>query len=509
MNPIPVDSRGPFNTSAGHHITMTDLGFQFDTTYATLPPTFYTEGAPAPAHNPGIVVVNQALADEMGLDLSSLDPNAQAQLFSGNVLPPGAAPFSQAYAGHQFGNFTLLGDGRAHMWGEHVTPKGQRLDIQFKGSGRTPYSRQGDGKAALGPMLREYIVSEGMHHLGIPTTRSLAVVTTGQPVIREALLKGAILTRVASSHIRVGTFQFAAYQRDKDALTALLDYTIARHYPDLAEAPNKAVALIEAVMEKQVDLIVHWMRVGFIHGVMNTDNMTLSGETIDYGPCAFMDAYDPATVFSSIDHMGRYAYGNQPRIAQWNIARLAETLLPLIDADEDKAVDLAETAINQFPELYFAKWRAMMRAKLGLIGEQDGDEALGLDLLKWMQTNTADFTNTFRDLSQETKPTAPLYGQAGFAEWHGRWQARRAQNDVPEADSLALMRASNPAIIPRNHIVEHALTAAEEEGDLAPLMALLSVLQSPYQDQDAVGGVSPYQSLPDPGERVYQTFCGT
>lgn len=488
---------------------MTNLGFQFDTTYANLPGILYSAAEPASVPLPNVVAVNDALAVSMGLDLSSLSPDGLAQMFSGNQLPPGASPFSQAYAGHQFGGFTLLGDGRAHMWGEHVTPAGLRLDIQFKGSGRTPYSRQGDGKAALGPMLREYIVSEAMHHLGIPTTRSLAVVTTGQKVIREDLLPGAILTRVARSHIRVGTFQFAAYRRDTDALTALLNYTVARHYPDLTEAsgPEKAVGLIAAMVDRQSALIVQWMRVGFIHGVMNTDNMTLSGETIDYGPCAFMDAYDPACVFSSIDHMGRYAYGNQPRAAQWNIARLAETLLPLIHEDVDKAADQAEAEINRFADFYKQKWLDMMRAKLGLIGVQDEDKGLVNDLLKWMQTNHTDFTNTFRDLSQEEAPAGGVYDQAAFKEWYGRWHARLAKNGEPLARAVALMQATNPSTIPRNHIVEKALNAAYQ-ADLVPFKALVAVLQDPYNRAHAEG-LSPYQSPPTPEERVYQTFCGT
>jgi len=388
---------------------MKDCGFQFQTTYTDLPDGFYTRLDPAPAPTPEMVILNDGLAASLGLDFSALTDQEKAALFAGNTLPEGAEPFAQAYAGHQFGHFTILGDGRAHVWGEHMTPDGQRLDIQFKGSGRTPYSRRGDGRAALGPMLREYIISEAMHALGIPTTRSLAVVTTGEDVLRETMLPGAILTRVAASHIRVGSLEFAAAQGDKDTVVALLNYTINRHDPDLKDAENKALAMLERVMERQSDLIVHWMRVGFIHGVMNTDNMTISGETIDYGPCAFMDAYDPNTVFSSIDQMGRYAYANQPVIAQWNIARLAEALLPLIDADIDRAVQKAEEAVNRFPALYKTKWLAMMRAKLGLFGAQDGDEKLISDLLDWMQHHHADWTNTFRDLSIGKKPAEQLY----------------------------------------------------------------------------------------------------
>jgi uncharacterized protein YdiU (UPF0061 family) len=344
-----------------------------------------------------------------------------------------------------------------------------------------------------------------MQALGVPTTRSLAVVTTGEDVLRETMLPGAILTRVASSHIRVGTFEFAAAQGDKTMVETLLDYTINRHDPDLDGADNKACACLERVMERQADLIVHWMRVGFIHGVMNTDNMTISGETIDYGPCAFMDAYDPNTVFSSIDQMGRYAYANQPVIAQWNIARLAEALLPLIDADMDKAVDKAEKAVNRFPALYKTKWLAMMRAKLGLFGTQDGDEKLISDLLGWMQHNHADWTNTFRDLSMREKPAGQPYDTKPFTAWYERWQARLGQNTKPLKSSLCLMKNTNPAIIPRNHKVEEALEAATA-GNLQPFHDLLAALKEPYKDSAAL---TPYQSPPSPSQRVYQTFCGT
>ena len=434
-----------------------------------------------------------------------MEERERAALFSGTQLPEGALPFSQAYAGHQFGHFTMLGDGRAHVLGEHITPDGARVDIQYKGSGRTPYSRRGDGRAVLGPMLREYIISEAMYHLGVPTTRSLAVVTTGEFVRREDYLPGAILTRTASSHIRVGTFEFAAYLSDQKAISAILDYTIQRHYPHLMDSENRAVSLIQAVMHKQVDLIVHWMRVGFIHGVMNTDNMTLSGETIDYGPCAFMDAYDPSTVFSSIDQGGRYAYANQPVIAQWNIAKLAETLLPFIDEDSNQAVEIAAECIKKFPEMYKSKWLKMMRSKLGLFGVESGDEELISDLLKWMRTKFADFTNTFNDLSKGEKPTGNYYSDKGFEEWYLRWQERLAQNGEPIESSLRMMRSTNPAVIPRNHKVEGALKAAQS-GDIATLKSLLTALNEPYKDCESL---NPYQNPPEPSERVCQTFCGT
>ncbi len=480
-------------------------GFQFETSYTNLPDIFFCYLDPTPVASPEMVILNHDLATEMDLDFSALTPQEQAGLFAGNRLPSGTSPFAQAYAGHQFGYFTILGDGRAHVLGEHVTPDGKRVDIQFKGSGSTPYSRRGDGRAVLGPMLREYIISEAMHHLGIPTTRSLAVVKTGENVLRETALPGAILTRIASSHIRVGTFEFAAAQGDKNLVQALLDYTVQRHFPELNKSENKAVALIKAVMDRQADLITHWMRVGFIHGVMNTDNMTLSGETIDYGPCAFMDAYNPNTVFSYVDRMGRYAYGNQPKIAQWNIARLAEALLPFIHADIDKAVVHAEEMINQFPDMYQRKWLSMMRAKLGLFGEFKEDSALISDLLDWMQNNHADYTNTFRDLSQAEKPSGELYNQESFENWHTRWQARLAQNTKPLKSSLCLMQSHNPVVIPRNHKVEEAL-AASHENNFQLLHNLLEALKKPYKNENIP---LLYQEPPAPSERVYQTFCGT
>ena len=345
---------------------MTEHIFRLESTYAELPPVFFNKLSPTPVSQPSLVIFNDKLTDEIGLNLSTMDEKDRIKLLSGNLIPDGVEPFAQAYAGHQFGNFTMLGDGRAIVLGEHITPSGGRFDIQLKGSGRTPYSRGGDGRAALGPMLREYIISEAMHSLGIPTTRSLAVVTTGERVFREDELTGAILTRVASSHIRVGTFEFAAIQQDKAITRALLDYLIHRHFPEIREDENSALSLLNAVIQQQADLITHWMRVGFIHGVMNTDNMALSGETIDYGPCAFMDRFAPDTVFSSIDHRGRYAYANQPHIAQWNIARLAEAILPLIHEKREKAIEMAEDSLNAFESIYKNKWLIMMCSKLGL-----------------------------------------------------------------------------------------------------------------------------------------------
>jgi uncharacterized protein YdiU (UPF0061 family) len=484
---------------------MDDSGFNFNNTYIHLPKAFYTELSPVPVRKPEMVTFNAPLASDMGLDFSGISTDAKAAMFGGNNMPKGAEPLAQAYAGHQFGHFTMLGDGRAIVWGEHITPSGQRLDIQFKGSGPTPYSRGADGRAVLGPMLREYITSEAMHALNIPTTRSLAVVTNGEKVYRETGLPGAILTRIASSHIRVGTFEYAALQQDKGIIQKLVNYTIDRHYPWIKEEHNKTLSLLKAVIDKQADLITHWMRVGFIHGVMNTDNMTLSGETIDYGPCAFMDAYNPRTVFSSIDHMGRYAYANQPNIAQWNLARLAETMLPLLDDEIENAADTIEEVVNGFGALYKDKWLSMMRAKLGLFGARAEDESLITDLLGWMQRVGADYTNTFQHLTEEKPPQGEPYNDRAFKEWYTHWQAQLAKNTKPLKSSLSLMRANNPAVIPRNHKVEQVLDAATN-GDLKPLKNLLTALQEPYKNRS---DLKPYQSPPEPEDRVYQTFCGT
>ena len=484
---------------------MTSFGFKFDNTYLRLPKAFHTKLLPTPVSKPELVVLNTLLATDLGLNFSDKSAEQQAALFAGSQIPEETEPFAQAYAGHQFGHFTMLGDGRAIVWGEHITPRGQRVDLQFKGSGPTPYSRGGDGRAAIGPMLREYIISEAMHALNIPTTRSLAVVTNGEQVYRETPLPGAILTRVASSHIRVGTFQFAALQKDREAIKSLFDYTIKRHPPHIDEKPHKPLSLLKSVVEKQAELITHWMRVGFVHGVMNTDNMALSGETIDYGPCAFMDTYDPNTVFSSIDHMGRYAYANQPAIAQWNLARFAETLLPLLDDDFDKATEVAEEAINGFGIVYKEKSLSMLRGKIGLFGEQLEDESLITDLLTWMHQQNADYTNTFMDLTNELPPKGKCYSKKDFREWYARWQVRLTKNTEPLESSLSLMRTNNPVVIPRNHRVEQVLDAATN-GDLQPFEDLLAVLQEPY---NYCRDLKSYQLPPKPEEKVCQTFCGT
>lgn len=484
---------------------MKNCGFSFDTTYTNLPKQFFTKLSTDTVGAPDIVVINNELSVSLGLDFSKFNDKELGNLFSGNQLPEGSTPFSQAYAGHQFGYFALLGDGRAHVLGEHITPSGRRVDIQFKGSGRTPYSRSGDGKAALGPMLREYIISEAMHYLGIPTTRSLAVVTTGEPVLRETILSGAILTRVASSHIRVGTFEYAANQLDKKAVESLINYTVQRHYPELENSKNLAISLMQAVMEKQAELIVNWMRVGFIHGVMNTDNMTLCGETIDYGPCAFMDTYDPNTVFSSIDHMGRYSYANQIKVAQWNLARFAETLIEFFDNDLDIATKKAEEMITYFADTCNRKWMMMMYAKLGLFGSFPGDDQLVYDLLEWMHNNKVDYTNTFLDLSNFEKPTGTEYQDKKFEEWYACWQNRLKKNSKPFKSSICLMKSVNPVIIPRNHIVEQTLDAAYSS-DFKPLLDLLSIIKKPYSKNSVD---SSYQKPPEPSNSTYQTFCGT
>ncbi len=483
-----------------------DAGWKFDNSYARLPEAFYARLNPTPVRTPKLVIFNAGLAQYLGLNPDALKGEAGAAVFSGNRLPAGADPLSQAYAGHQFGTFTMLGDGRAILLGEQVTPKGERFDIQFKGSGRTPFSRQGDGRAALGPMLREYIISEALHALNIPTTRSLAVVTTGEPVFRETPLQGAILTRTAASHIRVGTFEYAAARGDPDEIRTLADYTLRRHFPDLAADGNPYLALLRAVMERQASLVARWLMVGFIHGVMNTDNMILCGETIDYGPCAFMDAYDPDTVFSSIDHDGRYAYGRQPRIAQWNLARFAETLVPLIHEEQEKSVSMATEAISGFSDTFRRHWLAGMRAKLGLLNQEADDGALAAELLGCMHRHAADFTNTFRDLASGSLPEASLFRAPDFNRWFERWQARRnRQPDTGEA-SRRLMNTHNPAVIPRNHRVEEALEAAVERADFTVMEKLLRVLSRPYQDPPRQAG---YHLPPPPSTEPYRTFCGT
>jgi uncharacterized protein YdiU (UPF0061 family) len=471
-----------------------------------LPEVFYVRQNPVPVRAPELVVFNVPLAQALGLNPDTLRTEDGATVFGGNRIPERAAPLAQAYAGHQFGHFTMLGDGRAILLGEQVSPQGERFDIQLKGSGRTPFSRQGDGRAALGPMLREYIISEALHALGIPTTRSLAVVTTGEPVYRETPLQGAILTRTAASHIRVGTFEYAAARGKPDELRALADYTIRRHFPDLETAENPYLALLKAVMQRQAALVAQWLLVGFIHGVMNTDNMSLCGETIDYGPCAFMDAYDPNTVFSSIDHHGRYAYGRQPRIAQWNLARLAETLLPLMHGDQQEAIAMATEAISGFPDTFRRYWLGGMRAKLGLSNQETGDASLVEDLLDGMHRHGADFTNTFRDLASGSRPEVSAFQTSDLKQWFARWQDRLKRQPDDQEASRRRMTAHNPAVIPRNHRVEEALAAAVERDDFTVMENLLAVLAHPYEDPPEGAG---YDLPAPPSAEPYRTFCGT
>ena len=488
--------------------------FPFQNTYAALPANFFARVAPTPVASPRLVKLNRPLAIQLGLDPDRLDSPEGAEILAGKRIPDGADPIAMAYAGHQFGHFVpQLGDGRAILLGEVIDAGGGRRDIQLKGSGPTPFSRRGDGRAALGPVLREYIVSEAMAVLGIPTTRSLAAVTTGESVWRETALPGAVLTRVAASHIRVGTFQYFAARSDADGVRQLADHVIARHYPQAAMAERPYHALLEAVIARQAELVARWLLVGFIHGVMNTDNSSISGETIDYGPCAFMDHYDPATVFSSIDEMGRYAYANQPRIAQWNLTRLAECLLPLMSDDRDKAISEAQAAIDGFKEVFDAAHQAGLRAKLGLFTARDGDRALAQGLLDAMASNQADFTLTFRRLSdaalgpdQDDGVRALFADPTAYDEWATRWRQRTSEEPQDPAQRRAAMRAVNPAFIPRNHRVEAVIEAAVSRDDFAPFEELLTVLSKPYDDQPAF---SAYAEPPEPHQRVLQTFCGT
>lgn len=482
-----------------------ETGWNLDNSYARLPEIFYSSLDPTPVSSPKLTIFNETLAKSLGLDAQALQGEDGVEVLAGNRVPEGAAPLAQAYAGHQFGHFTKLGDGRAILIGEQVTPSGERFDIQLKGPGRTPYSRGGDGRAALGPMLREYIISEAMHALGIPTTRSLAVVTTGENVYRETVLPGAILTRVAASHLRVGTFQYAAQWGSVEELRALADYAVERHFPEVADAENRYLALLQEVIKRQASLIAKWQLVGFIHGVMNTDNMTIGGETIDYGPCAFMDTYDPATVFSSIDTQGRYAYGNQPYIGGWNLARFAETLIPLLHDEAEKAVEIAQDAISGYSELYRRHWLAGMRAKLGIFNEEKEDESLIEILLSLMHNHQADYTNTFRALTFDSREEAPLFESPEFEEWHELWQARLERQQETKEDARELMRNSNPAVIPRNHRVEEALESAGK-GDTGVMEKLLAALSCPFAHS---AEQAEYAALPEAAAKPYRTFCGT
>ena len=481
------------------------IDWKFENSYLQLPKNMQSKQLPEKVKNPKIVLINNNLSNELGINLSNLDPEYLASVFSGNQLPAGSDTIAMAYAGHQFGHFTILGDGRAILIGEHINNKKQRYEIQFKGSGKTEFSRNGDGKAALGPMLREYIISEAMYHLNIPTTRSLAVVKTDEKVIRETELTRAILTRVASSHIRVGTFQYFAYKKDDESLKSLVNYSIDRHYAEIKNSENIYINLIDRLMDKQIDLVVNWMRVGFIHGVMNTDNMALSGETIDYGPCAFMDKYDPKTVFSSIDHFGRYAYYNQPSITKWNLARFAECLIPFLDTNKDEAIKIATNKINEFDKKYEKKWLKMMSDKIGLLDTEKEDEVLILDLLQWMHSNKADYTNTFYNLINEKIFSNQVYDNADFLTWKDRWKMRlsKYKNKMDKVEEK--MKFSNPIIIPRNYKVEEALSAAES-GDMSLVEILLKALEKPYENNSNLKDFQITEKLNKSG---YKTYCGT
>ncbi|PKO47740.1 MAG: YdiU family protein [Betaproteobacteria bacterium HGW-Betaproteobacteria-22] len=482
------------------------FGFNFDNSYLQLPPVFYRRQLPTAVKNPRIVIVNDVLATSLNLDAEALNRKG-GWLLAGNTICPGSEPIAQAYAGHQFGGFNMLGDGRAILLGEHIAQHDQRYDIQLKGAGRTPYSRRGDGRAALGPMMREYLMSEAMHALGIPTTRSLAVIDTGEVVYREGIQPGAVLTRVASSHIRVGTFQFAAVTHNNQQLQALADYTILRHFPEIAEAEHRYLALLERVVDLQASLIAQWMNVGFMHGVMNTDNMSIAGETIDYGPCAFINIYHPETVFSSVDVNGRYAFGRQPKVAHWNLIRFAETLLPLIDVSEKKSITLAAECLDAFPAQFFAYWLAGMRKKLGLFNQEAEDQKLAEDLLMYMQKHQVDFTNGFRALGGDAEMHEAMYQDAGFQHWLRRWEARLARQKEHINQSKQLRRSANPSVIPRNHLVEEALAAAVDEADITQFHTLVAALADPYTDLD-----HPSRFMQPPGEvfdRQYKTYCGT
>lgn len=542
--------------------TFGGVGWRFDNSYARLPVQFHARVQPTPVARPQLVLLNRRVARGLGLDPDALAGEDAGALFAGNRLPEGADPIAQAYAGHQFGHLARLGDGRAILLGEQLTPSGERFDIQLKGAGPTPYSRRGDGRAALGPMLREYLISEAMVGLGIPSTRSLAVATTGEPVFREQTLLGAVLTRVAASHLRVGTFEYFAAVGDTEGLGVLTEYAVRRHFPERMHSDPSAVALglLEAVLERQASLIAQWMRVGFVHGVMNTDNMAISGETIDYGPCAFLDAYDPEAVFSSIDHQGRYAFGNQPQVAGWNLARFAEALLPLVHPQPEEAVAMAQQVLGRFPARYQHHWQAVQRAKLGLFTEEPEDPGLFEDLLGWMHRTQADYTHTFRTLgrlvstdswAKKREPASALAlgsasgggkGRAGevatdsgvgpraiatmdqeagsdpvlegqnrvrnlaASGWVERWRQRLARQPQTREAVQECLDRHNPAVIPRNHEVEQALAEATQDQDLSRFERMLAALGSPYDEE---GQPASLMYPPPPGTPVCRTFCGT
>lgn len=489
--------------------------FNFDNSYARLPDDFYAEVAPTPVPSPALIQLNKDLAEQLNLDISSLDEASLAQLFSGNELPEGAKPIAMAYSGHQFGNLNpQLGDGRAILLGEVLAKDGLRYDIQLKGPGRTPFSRNGDGRAALGPILREYLLSESMHVLGVPTTRALAAVITGEMVRRERMLPGAIITRVARGFVRVGTFQYFAIRGKIESVKTLADYVIERNYPELKNAENPYLALLDTVIEQQAKLIAKWMHLGFIHGVMNTDNMSISGETIDYGPCAFIDEFHPAKVFSSIDRQGRYAYQNQPAAGHWDLCRLAEALVPLLDEDQETAGAKAQEAINAYPKHYERYWLKGMAAKLGLTDPIESDRDLVNALLECMAENKADFTLSFYYLSHalagdssNDEMVRNLFEKPeAFDAWAKQWRARLASEPASDETRKVNMLSVNPLYIPRNHLVEAVIRAAEDNQDFGPFYELLDVLKQPYTYQN---DKEKFAQVPSAQEIVRNTFCGT
>lgn len=483
-----------------------DTGWNLENSYLDLPEIFYTKVESNPVSSPKLVIINNSLGESLGLNTERLDNKENINFLAGNTLPESGFLLAQAYAGHQFGHFTMLGDGRAALIGEQITPNGKRFDIQLKGSGRTPYSRGGDGRAGLGPMLREYIISEAMYNLQIPTTRSLAVITTGDRIYREKSLNGAVLTRVAKSHIRVGTFEYAFRMGTIEDIKALSDYTIKRHFSNIESDANPYLSLLKEVVKRQALLISKWQLVGFIHGAMNTDNMTISGETIDYGPCAFMDRYNPKTVFSSIDRYGRYAYGNQPSIAKWNLGKFAETLLQLIDSDIDKSLELAQNALEDFDKLYYNNWLNGMRAKLGIFSEELEDKIIIEELLTLMEKYNVDYTNTFISLTFDSLDGFCLFNSEEFKTWNRKWDDRLKRQKESKDLSKELMKKSNPSVIPRNHLVEEALESAIRDGNYITLYNLLDALSSPYEHLKVD---DKYTKTPKSPSIPYTTYCGT
>lgn len=484
------------------------MKFNFDNTYTKLPAKLYSLVNPVPVAMPRTLLFNTLLAEEIGLTMETKDTNEIAAYLSGNKLLADAKPIAQAYAGHQFGHFTMLGDGRAILLGEHITPTNKRLDIQLKGAGQTPYSRRGDGRATLRAMLREYIISEAMYGLKIPTSRSLAVIGSGEKVYREEINEGAILTRIAASHIRVGTFEYVSQFLTNEELQIFTDYVIDRHYPALKEKENKALELLRAVMDKQTDLIVNWMRVGFIHGVMNTDNMSIAGETFDYGPCAFMNAYDPKTVFSAIDTNGRYAYANQPKIALWNLSCFAETLLPLLHTDMPEAIKMAEELLNTFATNYQQKWTAMMGNKLGFntVAANENEQQLISELFNWMEDNKADYTNTFLTIQSDMLNPKGIYNQSPFLNWYAKWKKLLEEKGISLENAQQIMLENNPYFIPRNHLVEQALDNACYKHDFTLFNQLVEATSTAYTNNIEWAAL---QNPPESGDQYYQTHCGT